>query len=940
MSLLFTNEFRTALDNAFLNGLADNGLNRASLPPGVSIANLIASVTSDGLGNLTSTSNFTVGQNLTVTGTFNVGALTTQGLTLNAGSVPASTSTTGVLGLTSDNHKIQASVNTSIPAILFNPDVKNSVFAERYVHPNGNDTNSGVDWENAYATVYGALKACVAAGGTALGVARIYVADGSYCNPDHSTGIWLTTDSAVYTGSNQWVNSSTLRFEMIGIGGRGTQFSFGGQAQVVGAAGVPALKLYGANGLSFKNIIFYDRTELNVDPITGLPHGDFTHGPTKIRFDDCSFETSITTVNGFAACHPSFLAGASFWIYIRDCHFFAQGALGGGGITVGGYIANVSTNTVTLSYQDDMYTHNANGLKVSVGGQTRTIVSTNFGAGTITFDGPGGLAIGNTINRIAIQGDPIATNGINGAVVTLATAGNAAYYQPGDFIRDYATGAFVYQVLSVNVGANQLTFTAPVNSWTTSTLLLFQVSENRGQPLRSSVFLTPDVPGTGISGGYLYFIEHCTAGGGGLTYYNGAQEWDFFVNDFNVESDFLHPTGPGVHLRLYGNYGFAQVSWSGNADDIQDHNGVFFPDVQIDGINGFVPNPSIVNVDHCSGVTGPCVVGTQYFPLVQLQPSSQGQSGFLFGKVYGQTDAGRRLAGNRFQNLALNNTADFPAAINPATVTSGIADPFGGTRAFRVTQAGTNNINATVYSNTGAVGSGEIVFAGCWCRASGGQPLIVLRQGVATNNTFARPSGGDGEWQWCSGYMLGIASASDTVTVTVTTFNIAAASTDYYGMVVYRFPAGTLSVTELAEFQQHCGPFPSNTPAGVFAPMLDLGLSKHIVTFQESPQANTHPSIAAGTNLGTSPTVSVVGTDTCGTISVTTGTGSSSGLLATVTFAVAYAAAPHVKIQATNAAAAALLQTYPTKTASTFLLNTLNALVDATTYTWDYLVVG
>lgn len=68
MPLLFTQDFRNALDNAFLNSLVDRGLNLSGIPPGVSIANLIASMSGDTSGNLTAQNNFTVLGSLTVAG--------------------------------------------------------------------------------------------------------------------------------------------------------------------------------------------------------------------------------------------------------------------------------------------------------------------------------------------------------------------------------------------------------------------------------------------------------------------------------------------------------------------------------------------------------------------------------------------------------------------------------------------------------------------------------------------------------------------------------------------------------------------------------------------------------------------------------------------------------------------------------------------------------
>ncbi len=117
-----------------------------------------------------------------------------------------------------------------------------------------------------------------------------------------------------------------------------------------------------------------------------------------------------------------------------------------------------------------------------------------------------------------------------------------------------------------------------------------------------------------------------------------------------------------------------------------------------------------------------------------------------------------------------------------------------------------------------------------------------------------------------------------------------------------------------------------------------LTLNGHIIT------AGTAPTIAAGAAACTTPTVSVVGNDTTGVITVTTGTGcAAGGELGTVTFNSAYGAAPRITLTpATDTAAA--LPTYiddATISITTFKLNTPAATVpvDSTTYKWYYHVI-
>lgn len=101
------------------------------------------------------------------------------------------------------------------------------------------------------------------------------------------------------------------------------------------------------------------------------------------------------------------------------------------------------------------------------------------------------------------------------------------------------------------------------------------------------------------------------------------------------------------------------------------------------------------------------------------------------------------------------------------------------------------------------------------------------------------------------------------------------------------------------------------------------------------------PTIVAGTAAGSSPTVSVSGTDIAGVITVTTGTSTTTGVLATVTFSTSYGSAPTPTSPApANAATASLSGAYScyyTSTAGTLVLNSgSSALANSTTYKFYY----
>lgn len=113
----------------------------------------------------------------------------------------------------------------------------------------------------------------------------------------------------------------------------------------------------------------------------------------------------------------------------------------------------------------------------------------------------------------------------------------------------------------------------------------------------------------------------------------------------------------------------------------------------------------------------------------------------------------------------------------------------------------------------------------------------------------------------------------------------------------------------------------------------NLTVAGHIIT------GGAAPTIAANTAACTSPTISVSGTDTAGTVTVTTGTGcASGGQIATVTFATAFGAAPKIVLTPASAAAASLnaYQDDAALTTSEFRIGVVNTPTDATTYKWHY----
>lgn len=117
-----------------------------------------------------------------------------------------------------------------------------------------------------------------------------------------------------------------------------------------------------------------------------------------------------------------------------------------------------------------------------------------------------------------------------------------------------------------------------------------------------------------------------------------------------------------------------------------------------------------------------------------------------------------------------------------------------------------------------------------------------------------------------------------------------------------------------------------------------ITLAGHIIS------GGGNPTIAAESGAGGSPTIGVSGTDTAGTITLTTGTSAVPDTdILTVTFASAYGAIPNVIFSAANGSAAGLSGVtgiYVTPTTTTFKFTVgSGGLADSTQYKWTYQVI-
>jgi hypothetical protein len=114
----------------------------------------------------------------------------------------------------------------------------------------------------------------------------------------------------------------------------------------------------------------------------------------------------------------------------------------------------------------------------------------------------------------------------------------------------------------------------------------------------------------------------------------------------------------------------------------------------------------------------------------------------------------------------------------------------------------------------------------------------------------------------------------------------------------------------------------------------DISQNQHIIT------SGGVPGRSNGTAVGSGGTASVSGSDTAGTINISTGGSPPAGCFITVNFAKKFGFTPHVVISPSNSSAAALQYYTTNRSSSGFSVCTANAPAAGTTYSFDYIVIN
>lgn len=102
------------------------------------------------------------------------------------------------------------------------------------------------------------------------------------------------------------------------------------------------------------------------------------------------------------------------------------------------------------------------------------------------------------------------------------------------------------------------------------------------------------------------------------------------------------------------------------------------------------------------------------------------------------------------------------------------------------------------------------------------------------------------------------------------------------------------------------------------------------------------PTVALGAATGTGGVATITGNEIAGTISITTGTGATSGLIGTFTIAAMPSStfSPMLGPNTNATAAANLGISFTSTSATTFTVTAANALASSTTYKWNYHITG
>jgi hypothetical protein len=117
-----------------------------------------------------------------------------------------------------------------------------------------------------------------------------------------------------------------------------------------------------------------------------------------------------------------------------------------------------------------------------------------------------------------------------------------------------------------------------------------------------------------------------------------------------------------------------------------------------------------------------------------------------------------------------------------------------------------------------------------------------------------------------------------------------------------------------------------------------LQLNSNLNITQHIDAGGATPKLAKGTAVGSGGNASVSGTDTAGTVFVSTGGGTGAGCFATVTFAKNFNGTPHIAVSPVGSSAAGL-NWYINRSSTNFSICTTNAAPTGQSFSFDYVAI-
>lgn len=377
-------------------------------------------------------------------------------------------------------------------------------------------------------------------------------------------------------------------------------------------------------------------------------------------------------------------------------------------------------------------------------------------------------------------------------------------------------------------------------------------------------------PGSGPGSG-LIFIKEPVFSMGGIWLTPGGNGGGIYVDDVNIEGDFVHPATVPVLITRIVRPTFVQVNRLEQSDYVNS-----VPGVEVDG----AAQPDYVVVNGAGTVVGPATVqsvSSNFLANREISPLRSGNIGTFGGRSDADTDAARRLfspVAIRFANLATTNPASWQFLDGAGSFNSFVTDPSGGTAAGRVTSTAKQSHVKFYASSTHAYGAGDYWIYGTWVRSQtqngyagnvtplrfslngNGSSKGGLCYGVGGPGTPSTTFGssviapayvGDGQWEFVSGICKIQVGPSGTYYVNLAGTVDSTHGAEFFGPTLLHIPAGTISDNEAWELATTLQSYSHDCIVGTICGMDSQILHESAINVKLGTPASSSDKCTAGT---------------------------------------------------------------------------------------------